>query len=175
MTRKQEKDLTLLEKFVGLYRGWDGYETDPWDRDNGFQLKRTLRVPNEGGVYMFESEESGPYYIGKSDENLNGRLARKLSSDIKEKRVENYRDELGRLHHKYLYLPTYDDEISTIHYMKTRGQLNASEAERILIAAYLRVHGETPIGNRMKSTSFATIPGEHADNLLREIAMSFGL
>lgn len=175
MTKAQEQDLLLLEKFVTSFNGWDGHETDPWDRDNGFQLKRRLRVPNEGGVYMFESEESGPYYIGKADSDLNERLSKKLSADINEKRVENYRDALGRLHHDYLYLPKYDGEISNVHFLNTHGRMKASEVERILISAYHRAHGEIPYGNRTGVPAFAKLKGDRADELLNEIAQNFGL
>jgi hypothetical protein len=176
MSKKSEKaDLEKLEKFNKEYKKWDGEEIDPYDRDNGFEIDKNANLSEEPGVYMFDSDKSGPYYIGKANKSLKGRLSGKLSGDMKDKRVKKSRNKKdGKLNHEYPYLPIYDEESSKVKTLKTK-DMKPSEAERIIIAAQIVANGEQTKGNRTGTPSFAKNKDPRSKEVLNEIADNFKL
>lgn len=174
--KKKEELLEQIINFNEIYNnGWCGNEIDPYLRGNNFELVDDVYFPDEKGVYMFESTESGGYYIGQAKISLLTRLTNKVKNDIKEKRVENFRDDTGKLFHDYPYLPIYDEEVTTVYYLETPSIEKASVAERIIISAYYIKHNTLPLGNRTGVPAFAKLKEQEAIEALEEIAENFDL
>jgi hypothetical protein len=168
-------DLRDILDFNYKYKGWDGFEIDPFDREDSFKLNKGVKFPDIKGVYMFESFDNGIYYIGQAKTSLHTRLKDKVKNDIRENRVTNYRDKNGKLFHDYPYLPIYDTEKSKIKYLKTNSLSKPSIAERILIAAYHIANGYIPKANRTGLPSYARLKEVEAVEALNEIADNFDL
>lgn len=168
-----KQELIDLLDFNNKYKGWDGFEFNPYNRKNGFQIDDGVKFPDSKGIYMFKSKLSGVYYIGKAEHNLNNRLKTKLKNDMNEKRVTNYRNLEGKLFHDYPYLPIYDTEDTEVYFLKTRTLSKSSIAERILLSAYHIIYGELPASNRTGIPAYAKLKQDDAQDALREIADNF--
>jgi len=178
------KDIELIELFAETFQYWSGFEEDPWLRvKTEFPLRSGVTFPNVPGIYMFKSSNFGSYYIGSASSKimLQGRLAGKLTADIRESRCVNFRDEKGLLHHWYSYLPIYEEESTTLFYLKSNSQISHLDAEGIMHAAYFEKYKIMPQGHlnrgklRHNPPRFAKTNDTKASGLLLNISEQFGL
>lgn len=150
--------ISFLNQILDKHIRWDGSFNDPWEKgkSGGFKLKPGISFPSEKGIYMFKSlDDDSIYYIGKAKIGISARLTKKLSSDLKEKRVKCNWLSGEELEHGYPYLSIYQSDKSRIYFLNTkRNEIDESRLEGALIEAYRLHMGKLPEGNRKGDPNF---------------------
>ena len=171
------------------FTSWDYRFDDPWykeiqykedtkneKKENQFTWNDEEILPEEQGVYLFNSrtkfehpyDKSGIYYIGKASSGLKDRLKQKLNADYKSKYDKNKYRRINfneNVNHYYPYLNYYQKFTTTIWCKIIKEDMDPY-VEEILISAFFTKMGNRPPSNRTGPNQLIWTDSENSKELI---------